>query len=109
PWTVCVTNPELALRLSPLGNFTALLENADPGSEQIDSLKIGLRWLADNVPEADGTFVLLVDNPGGVRERLQLLQEALADRVPDVMAAAYEGRPGHPMWLPRRLWEGLLA
>lgn len=108
PWTVCVTRPDLTERLYPLENFTALLENDDPESEQLDSLRIALRWLEENVPDAEGLFVLLVDNPGGLRERLQVMREAVDESPEEVLAAAYQGKPGHPMWLPRRLWKGLL-
>lgn len=70
------------------------------------SLKLGIRTLPS---PAHGVFVVLVDQPLIDSEGLARLGEA-ARREPGLpFAADYNGRPGVPAYLPRRLWPALMT
>ena len=64
------------------------------------SLRAGLRALG----EADGVVVTLVDEP-----HLSPLAVARVVGAGDVVQATYGGRPGHPVYLHRRVWDDVAA
>lgn len=103
---LAVVRAELVPLLPGKEQFHSLLLNPHPERGQIYSLQIGLgRLLGDDCPAA-GAMILLVDNPARLRERALLLKQAALGQPESVWAAGHEGEPGHPVWLPRRLWKG---
>lgn len=107
-WRIAVVNPAIVPELSGKEKLGALIENHEPQLGQLHSLKLALRWLIENALDAGGALILLVDNPGDLRERVALLLDNLGDGHTPVVAA-FSKREGHPLWLPRRLWQGALA
>jgi CTP:molybdopterin cytidylyltransferase MocA len=103
---VLVTNPELSGTLAAAWPGEVVV-NGDPGSSQFDSLKLALAALDGD--QLAGAFVLLVDNPGGVADRLRRLAQAAAARPGDLLVAAYGASPGHPIWIPARDWPSILG
>ncbi|MBI1291617.1 NTP transferase domain-containing protein [bacterium] len=102
---ILVTNPMLAPRLS--GRWKGqLVVNPDSGSSQFDSLCLGLRAIPPN--SVNGAFILLVDNPGWLGERLRRLAEAASADPTELLAAAFRGEIGHPLWLPVAHWAAVL-
>ena len=62
-------------------------------------------------PPIDAVLVMLVDLPGvGSDVVTRVLRAAGSDQVRSVLLrAAYDGRPGHPVFLGRDHWEGVTA
>jgi CTP:molybdopterin cytidylyltransferase MocA len=102
-----ITNSTLAQRLTFEGFDEVLFNDVHP-SPQLDSLRLGLRYLIAQAEKPDGAIVLLVDNPGDLVSRLTNLLAAAASSPSSVIAAGMAGEPGHPLWLPRRHWQGAL-
>lgn len=75
--------------------------NPDPGSEQIESLRIGLTALPD---DATAALVLPVDHPLIQRATVEALIAAHAGRPDAVVRPRLNGRPGHPTLFPRATW-----
>ncbi len=108
---VAVVPPGLAEELRADAAGADLLANGEPERGQIHSLKMGLAWIIAGGSPAqplDGAFVLLVDNPGDLTDRLRIVAEAVARDPGLVYTASHGGEPGHPLWLPARLWARLL-
>jgi CTP:molybdopterin cytidylyltransferase MocA len=71
------------------------------------SLRAGLGAVAHLEPGVDAVLVALVDTPGLTAEAVARLAAAAG---PDALAqAAYGGRPGHPVLIGRRHWDGVAA
>jgi CTP:molybdopterin cytidylyltransferase MocA len=62
-------------------------------------------------PPIDAVLVMLVDLPGvGPDVVARILRAAGSDHVRSaLLRAAYDGRPGHPVFLGRDHWEGVTA
>jgi len=91
---------DLAARLG-----AAVVENAEIGSEQIDSLRAGLRGLGE---QAEAAVVLPVDVPGVDAELVRAVIGAFRSTTAPVVQP-YDGtRHGHPVLLARALWPELL-
>lgn len=98
-----VWNPEVR-RPDWLGEPPRVVENFRPEEGQLSSVRLGVGALEDS---GAGVLVALVDNPGRLAERAAVLRRAI-DREPgQPWVAAWQGRPGHPLWLPAGLWPGL--
>lgn len=71
------------------------------------SLTAGLRWLAERPGlDSDAVVVLLVDTPWVSADAVRRVREA----GPDAAAVAtYDGRRGHPVLLPARVWDDVAA
>lgn len=105
--SVAVINPELAAELAELGGFTAVVPNAEPHLGQLHSLQLGLAKLAEADRPLAGFFLFLVDNPGQLRERTAMLRHWLDRDRSLLLTAGHGGVPGHPLWVPRRLWPAI--
>ena len=98
---VVVVNPHLREALADAGGLEGveLVENADPASEQIDSLKLGierLEALSSGLP--DGFFIHPVDYPLVGEEDYQALARELGQGEGyDVFQPACRQRHGHPV------------
>jgi nicotine blue oxidoreductase len=85
-----------------------LAVNPDPASEQVDSLRAGLRVAGDDGDDAEAAIVTPVDVPGVTAELVGAMVDAFrSTRAPVVQP--YDGtRHGHPVLFARALWPELL-
>lgn len=83
--------------------------NDVPGSEQLASLQLGLRTLADL--EFDGFFLHPVDYPLVTADDYRRLTQAAAESATDadVFFLSHNGRRGHPVLCRAQLATSLLA
>ncbi|HET7460008.1 MAG TPA: nucleotidyltransferase family protein [Longimicrobium sp.] len=94
---------EVADAAAQLGADVAV--NPDPASEQVDSLRAGLRALED---EAEAAVVLPVDVPGVTAELVGAVIGVFRARAAPVVQP-YDGtRHGHPVLFARAVWPELL-
>ncbi|CAN5364517.1 hypothetical protein BH09SUM1_BH09SUM1_26820 [soil metagenome] len=84
-----------------------IVRNDEPDRGQLHSLQLALRALSE--PGCEGAAVLLLDNPEDARSRLRCVLDAAAQQPSAVIAAAWRGERGHPIYLPKRLWNGILS
>lgn len=78
--------------------------NADPDTEQIDSLRRGLETLPADVVAA---VVLPVDHPRLLATTVASLLEAFRMAGTPVVRPVHRGRPGHPVLFARNVWHEL--
>lgn len=79
--------------------------NPDPGSEQVDSLRAGLRAAGG---ETEAAVVIPVDVPGVSAELVRAVIDAFRATAAPVVQP-YDGeRHGHPVLFARRVWPELL-
>lgn len=81
-------------------------ENPVAGSEQVESLRIGLATLGDDVTAA---VVLPVDVPGVDDDAVRRVVDAFRRRGAPVVRAVHAGRHGHPVLFARSLFAELMA
>lgn len=93
----------IAAEAARLGFLLAV--NPDPGSEQVDSLRVGLRALGD---AATAAVVLPVDVPGATPELVARVADAFRGTRAPVVAPAHGGRHGHPVLFSRAVFAELL-
>lgn len=77
----------------------------DPGAEQVDSLRAGLRALGE---DATAAAMLPVDVPEVSASLVRALIAALHATDAPVAVPAREGKHGHPVLFARRVWPELL-
>jgi molybdenum cofactor cytidylyltransferase len=95
----------IAAEAARLGALPAV--NPDPDSEQVDSLRAGLRVLGARGPEA--VVVAPVDVPGVTPELVGRLVAAFHATGAPVVVPARAGRYGHPVLFSRHVFGELLA
>jgi nicotine blue oxidoreductase len=79
--------------------------NGAAGSEQVESLRIGLRAMRE---EAVAAVVSPVDVPGVVAEGVSLLAGEFRRTGGEIVVPAHGGRHGHPVLFARAAWGELL-
>ena len=85
------------VRLADTSGAAAIINDAD-GSEQIDSLRLGIA----NLPEDyDAIIVLPVDFPRVQPQTVQRLLERYAEQPAPVLNPVYNGQAGHPVIFSR--------
>lgn len=89
---------EAALRLPPAARTVGC---PDYREGQSASLRTGLAAAA---PEARAAVVLLGDQPTVDADAIRAVIEAYGATGGPVVQARYDGRPGHPVLLDRRVW-----
>jgi len=94
---------ELA-RLASAGG-ARVVPGAGEGSEQIDSLRAGLRAVA---PATQAVVVLPVDHPLVTAETVGAIVRVYLESGAAVVRASYEGRSGHPVLFSRACFSDLL-
>lgn len=77
------------------------VENPLAGAEQIDSLRIGLAALPEDV---DAAVVLPVDHPLAGAETVRALVGAFGASGAPIVRPVYRDRPGHPVLFARAVW-----
>lgn len=99
--TVIVVNPRLREALDSIGGLEGveLVENTDPDSEQIDSLRLGIERLESLSSELpDGFFIHPVDVPlVGAADYEALALELGQGGAYEVFQPAFGQRHGHPV------------
>lgn len=100
-----VNDDDWVERLADVSGAAVVINDAE-GSEQIDSLRLGIA----NLPEdADGVLVLPVDFPRLSRETIaRLLQEFARSSAP-ILNPSYNGEAGHPVLFARSVLPELLG
>jgi molybdenum cofactor cytidylyltransferase len=78
---------------------TTVVECADWDEGQAASLRCGLEAAGD----AEAVLVTLADQPGITAEVIELVLAAMSDPAP-AARAVYDGRPGHPVLIKRKLF-----
>jgi CTP:molybdopterin cytidylyltransferase MocA len=86
---------------------TRRVENPDPMSDPIVSLRLGLAQLANTGVE--GTLVWPVDCPFVKTETITAVVEAAASRNAIIAVPSYGARRGHPSWFAREVWLELMT
>lgn len=82
----------------------SVIRNRDPGSEQIDSVRMGI----DALPEGTVAAVVLpVDHPLVRPTTVAALITRWRDAPDRIVRPVHEGRPGHPTLFPRPVWSDL--
>lgn len=81
-----------------------LVENPDPDSEQLDSLRLALGRLAER---ARAAAVLPVDHPLVRPETVAALVARWRAHPHRIVRPVHDGRPGHPTIFPRSVWPAL--
>jgi molybdenum cofactor cytidylyltransferase len=84
--------------------------NPDPSRGQFSSLVVGITHLL-TLPGGPlrGVVFFLVDHPGDLAERTAAVLRAARQCPGAIHIAAHDGQWGHPVYLPRECWPGLLA
>jgi CTP:molybdopterin cytidylyltransferase MocA len=93
----------IAAEAARLGALLAV--NPDPGSEQVDSLRAGLRMLGGAVGAA---VVLPVDVPGVTPGTVERVVDAFRATGAPAVAPAHGGHRGHPVLFSRAVFDELL-
>jgi len=94
---------EVADAAAHLGAGVAV--NPDPASEQVDSLRAGLRALSG---EEEAAVVLPVDVPGVTAELVRAVIDAFRAGAAPVVQPYDGARHGHPVLFARATWPALL-
>lgn len=81
-----------------------VVENPEPGAEQIDSLRRGLSALSSTVLAA---VVLPVDHPKADAATVTALIAAFRARGAPIVRPVHDGTPGHPVLFARETWSEL--
>jgi CTP:molybdopterin cytidylyltransferase MocA len=103
PSTDTPAGDRIASETARLG--AVLVVNPDPGSEQVDSLRTGLRTLGGAVRAA---VVLPVDVPGANWQVVARVVDAFRSTDAPAVAPAHGGRRGHPVLFSRAVFGELL-
>jgi len=74
---------------------------------QASSVRSGLEWVQQRVPDADGVIVSLGDMPAVSPTTVDTLVDSFAAGLGDALAPAYEGRRGNPVCFDRRFFDSL--
>ena len=106
-YVVAVVNDEedWTARLADVSG-AAVVINEMQGSQQIDSIRLGLAELPD---DSEGVLVLPVDFPGIRTETVAALVGTFARTRPPVIVPVHDGTPGHPVLFARSVFGELLA
>jgi CTP:molybdopterin cytidylyltransferase MocA len=91
----------------PVPEGTRRVENADPRSDPVVSLRLGLAQLANT--SVSGTLVWPVDCPFVKQETVTALVEAVASSDAVIAVPSYGARRGHPAWFAREVWPELMT
>ncbi|MGW0468982.1 nucleotidyltransferase family protein [Streptomyces sp. NPDC003027] len=85
-----------------------LVDNPEWAEGMGSSLRVGLGSLGAEAPPVDAAVVSLVDQPGIGAQAVARVRGAYRSRD-SLVAAAYEGRRGHPVLFGADRWAGIAA
>src|SRR5687768_475981 len=94
-----------AARLADVAGAAVVINDLQ-GSQQIDSLRLGLAHLPE---DCTGVVVLPVDMPKVAVATIQKLMTAFSEGQAPVVVPQYDGRNGHPVIFRREIFGELLA
>lgn len=86
---------------------TRRVENPDPTSDPVVSLRLGLAQLAN--ASVQGTLIWPVDCPFVRADTVTTLVETAAARNAVIAVPSYGARRGHPSWFAREVWSELMT
>ena len=106
-YVVAVVNDEedWTARLADVSG-AAVVTNEMQGSQQIDSIRLGLAALPE---DSEGVLVLPVDFPGIQSETVAALIRAFARSRAPVIVPVHDGTTGHPVLFARAVFGELLV
>ncbi len=106
-YVIAVVNAEedWTARLADVAG-AAVVINEMRGSQQIDSIRLGLAQLPE---DSEGVFVLPVDFPGVQPATVQAMTEAFQRSHAPVIVPVHDGTAGHPVLFARSIFGELLA
>lgn len=81
-----------------------VIENPLEDAEQIDSLRIGLKALAD---DAEAAIAFPVDHPLANADTVVALIRTFRSSGGPIVRPVYRDRPGHPVLFARAVWDEL--
>lgn len=90
---------------APTGSIR--VDNPDPSSEQIVSLRRALARLANT--GVDGVLVWPVDCPLVRADTVAALMDAAGSDEAEIVIPTFAGRQGHPTWFAREVWGELMV
>jgi len=102
---------EIAGRIAPLADVrnVRIVRNPDYQLGQLSSLQAALRVLANEpVAGAPGVLVCLVDHPAITKAVVRTLLERFEKQPSSILIPTCQGRRGHPVLFPARLFPELL-
>jgi molybdenum cofactor cytidylyltransferase len=86
---------------------TRRVENPDPTSDPVVSLRLGLAQLANT--SVQGALIWPVDCPFVKADTVTTLVQAVASRDAVIAVPSYGARRGHPSWFAREVWYELMT
>ena len=106
-YVIAVVNDEedWTARLADVSG-AAVVVNEMKGSQQIDSIRLGLAALPE---DSAGVMILPVDFPGLQPGTVETLVSTFAKTRPPVIVPVHNGTPGHPVVFARSVFGELLA
>jgi molybdenum cofactor cytidylyltransferase len=115
PVVVVVPSGEEGRRMAELAEErgSTAVENPEAGSEQVDSLRLGLGAIESRGgagrPRCAAAVILPVDMPLVRPATVSALIAAFRARRAPIVRPVQGGRPGHPVLFARSLWDDLSA
>jgi len=85
--------------------------NPDFDEGMFSSIKAGIRAVlagSSGAGNRDGIFLLPADYPLIRPEHLDLLYEESRQRLGTFIVPCYQGKKGHPLWIPKAYWQEIL-
>lgn len=83
------------------------VENPNPASDQIASLRLGLTRLANT--DVSGVLVWPVDCPFVRSQTIESIIDAAVSDGAEIVIPNHAGRNGHPTWFAREIWPELMV
>lgn len=80
------------------------VENSDPSRGMLSSILTALDLVSDN---SNGILLCLVDHPLVMESTYQQIIDAASGNPNSIISPVYNGRKGHPVYLPRTIFEDL--
>ncbi|GAB4505164.1 MAG: hypothetical protein Fur0043_21590 [Anaerolineales bacterium] len=76
--------------------------------EMLSSVQAGLRYLAENVPSAEGAFIAPGDQPQVQERSVRCVMQAYHSEGAPLVVPSFHRRRGHPWLAGRSHWEEIL-
>ena len=90
-------------------NKIAVIKNDDPDRGISYSLKLGMKKCMQEDPKMKGILFIVCDQPYIRRQTLKNILDMAAKNPGKIIAAAYHGKIGNPVFFDHKYWKELLA
>jgi molybdenum cofactor cytidylyltransferase len=105
--TVVVASQDLAaIQPALAGKTINLVENPDPGSEMLDSIRVGLHALSTDTAAA---LVVLGDQPAIRTALIEQIVHAFQTTNSGIIAPVHAGKRGHPLLVAARYFDKIFT